>query len=186
MKTPAPSKYQIKSLFNDKKNYSILAEKNFSRTSQLAQNGHKSLVTNTNPNMNLSASFDKASNIGSAVGSAKNLSLNEDRVSFGAPRECFNNVVGPNNFNYLPFKASMPGPGKYGTGGNPFREIGGNQVKAHRYSMASRKKFCHQRDEKHSKSILCFYYIFLLSLVYKINDSTPGPGAYNSISPRMP
>ncbi len=46
-----------------------------------------------------------------------------DRASFGAPRECFNNVVGPNNFNYKPFKASDPGPGKYGTGSNPFLDV---------------------------------------------------------------
>lgn len=135
-------------MFNDKKNYSVLAEKQFSRTSQLAHNGHKSLVSNRNSKLNMSASFDK----GSHIGSAKNLSMTQDRVSFGAPRECFSNVVGPNNFNYLPFKAHLPGPGKYGTGGNPFRELGSSQVKAHRYSMASRAKFCHQRDSKHSKS----------------------------------
>lgn len=74
-----------------------------------------------------------------------------DRISFGAPRECFKNVVGPNNFNYVPFKASEPGPGRYGTGGNPFRELGSQQVKKDRYTMAPRADFCHQRDGKHSK-----------------------------------
>ena len=47
-----------------------------------------------------------------------------DRASFGAPRECFNNVVGPNKFNYMPFKPSEPGPGNNGGGLNPYKEIG--------------------------------------------------------------
>jgi hypothetical protein len=29
-----------------------------------------------------------------------------DKASFGAPREVFNKVVGPNNFNYQPFVPS--------------------------------------------------------------------------------
>lgn len=29
-----------------------------------------------------------------------------DKASFGAPREVFNKVVGPNNFNYQPFTPS--------------------------------------------------------------------------------
>jgi hypothetical protein len=71
-----------------------------------------------------------------------------DRSSFGAPRECFNNVVGPNKFNYMPFKASDPGPGKYGTGGHPFKEVG---KKSQKYSMVSRKDYCYNRDRTHSK-----------------------------------
>jgi hypothetical protein len=34
-----------------------------------------------------------------------------DVASFGAPRESFYNVVGPNKFNYLPKKAYEAGPG---------------------------------------------------------------------------
>lgn len=36
--------------------------------------------------------------------------------------------------------------------------------------MAPKADFCHQRDEKH---------------LYKVN-ATPGPGAYESLSPRVP
>ena len=81
-----------------------------------------------------------------------------DRASFGAPRECFSNVVGPNNFNYLPFKASEPGPGKYGTGAHPFKELG--KQKQNKYSMVSRKEYCYQRDNNHSK--LFSYFIDFL------------------------
>lgn len=70
-----------------------------------------------------------------------------DRSSFGAPRECFRNVVGPNKFNYMPFKPSEPGPGKYGTGGNPFIEVGSSA----KYSMVARKEFLYDRDKDHSK-----------------------------------
>ena len=117
--------------------------------------------------------------------STKKMGMSYDKISFGVPRECFSNVVGPNKFNYLPFKASLPGPGKYGTGGNPFRELGSDQVKVHRYSMAPRSEFCHVRDEKHRKLFLDFFLIDLISIVYKLNE-TPGPGAYESLSPRVP
>ena len=94
--------------------------------------------------------------------STKKMGMSYDKISFGVPRECFSNVVGPNKFNYLPFKASLPGPGKYGTGGNPFRELGSDQVKVHRYSMAPRSEFCHVRDEKHRKLFLYSEILLLL------------------------
>ena len=33
-------------------------------------------------------------------------------------------MVGPNKFNYMPFDPKHPGPGSYGTGGDPTVEIG--------------------------------------------------------------
>ena len=38
-----------------------------------------------------------------------------DNASFGAPRESFYNVVGPNKFNYLPKKPQDAAPGQYET-----------------------------------------------------------------------
>jgi hypothetical protein len=52
--------------------------------------------------------------------------------------------------------------------------------------MAPKADFCHQRDEKHCKLFkLSNTNHFTILKVYKVN-ATPGPGAYESLSPRVP
>lgn len=115
-------------MFNKKKTYSSIAEQYLMRMSSSKRN----LQGKLNPNPSKEDKFYSSL----------------DRSSFGAPRECFSNVVGPNKYNYVPFKPSEPGPGMYGTGGNPFKEIGKASSK---YSMVSRKDFSYNRDKDHSK-----------------------------------
>jgi hypothetical protein len=54
---------------------------------------------------------NSSNNIKSTFNHPKNIDPALDAASFGAPRESFYNVVGPNKFNYLPKKASDAGPG---------------------------------------------------------------------------
>jgi len=63
-----------------------------------------------------------------------------DTSSFGAPREAFDCVVGPNKFNYKPFKDDTPGPAQYYGGKDPFREIGSVLANKFKYSMGHRNK----------------------------------------------
>ncbi len=60
-----------------------------------------------------------------------------DTISWGAPRECFNSVVGPTKFNYLPKKPCDPGPGRYSTS-HPYKELGSKLIKENVYTMRGR------------------------------------------------
>ena len=63
-----------------------------------------------------------------------------DTKSFGAPRTAYKSVVGPNKFNYEPKKACDPGPGYYGKEltSHPYKILGGEYVKKHKYSMRAK------------------------------------------------
>jgi len=64
----------------------------------------------------------------------KRMGVGYDAASFGAPRESYNNVVGPTGFSYLPKKPSEPGPHSYITK-HPFKELGSVLAKKGKYSI---------------------------------------------------
>jgi hypothetical protein len=114
-------------MFNKSKNYSMLADR---QLLSMSKKDSKHLTRST---------YSRQDQYYGSI----------DRISFGAPRECFNNVVGPSGYNYQPFKPKDPGPGQYGTGAHPYKQIGSVSKK---YTMVSRKEFSYDRDKKHSKS----------------------------------
>jgi len=54
---------------------------------------------------------NSSNNLKHTIVHPKNIDPALDAASFGAPRESFYNVVGPNKFNYLPKKPCDAGPG---------------------------------------------------------------------------
>jgi hypothetical protein len=62
------------------------------------------------------------------------MGMGYDAASFGAPRESYNNVVGPTGFSYLAKGPSDPGPHNYVTK-HPFKDLGSVLEKKHKYSI---------------------------------------------------
>lgn len=91
---------------------------------------------------------------------SKRMGMGYDTASFGAPRESFNNVVGPTGFSYLAKGPKDPGPHTYVTK-HPFKEIGSTLSKKNKYSILG----CRQE-------------------IHTINKS-PGPGTYEQLTPKL-
>lgn len=146
MKNPSAFHYKLPSVFKEEKIKHKHAESTIKKT------GLSGLSTTQR-------SF-KGHDTSSLSLLSKRMGMPYDAASFGAPRESFNNVVGPTGFSYLPKGPSDPGPHSYVTK-HPFKELGSVLSRKNKYSIQG------SRAE-----------IFAIS-------KTPGPGTYEPPSPRI-
>ena len=90
LKTPSSFAYNIPTMFNKDKKRLDYVDKKFRNSSKKRSSSSKKSMMINHPKI-----IDPALDVS----------------SFGAPRESFYNVVGPNKFNYLPKKACDAAPG---------------------------------------------------------------------------